>query len=216
MANPYQVQVGPLTLASATNIAQSQSPAAAAITLDGSLVASGVATLDAARRVVITSGGNDTGITFTVIGTNRGGNSQSETVTGASGAAATTTQDFKTVSSVTHTGSVATTVTVGTSAVASTQWCVLDYQGSNPVNVGIAVQVSGTINYTVEYTYDNPNSPYTSTWPTVFSISALAAKTAVLDGSLTAPAYAVRLTANTNTNPAYARMIAIQSGLGGQ
>src|SRR5258707_915484 len=113
MAIPFQATLA-LAVASATNIAASQSPAAGAIVLNGSAVTSGVATLDAARRVIVTSGGNDSAITFTVVGTNRGGNPLSETITGGNIAAASTTQDFKTVSSVTHTGTVAGTVTVGT------------------------------------------------------------------------------------------------------
>ena len=34
---------------------------------------SGIGTLDVARRVIVTSGGNDTGITFTIVGTNAAG-----------------------------------------------------------------------------------------------------------------------------------------------
>src|SRR5262245_48713554 len=117
------VQIAPAN-ASANAIALSQSPAAGAITLNGALVSGGVATLDVPRRVTVTSGGADTGITFTVTGTGRNGAAQSETITGASGGTATTTQDFKTVTGVTHTGSVATTLTIGTSALASSEWMV--------------------------------------------------------------------------------------------
>ena len=96
-----------LAAASATNIAASQSPAAGVITLNGSAVTGGVAVLDAQRRVIVTSGSDDTGITFTVKGTNGAGSQIQETIAGASGAAAATNLDFKTVTSVTHTGSVA-------------------------------------------------------------------------------------------------------------
>ena len=197
--------------ASANNIAQSQSPGAGAITLNGSTVTSGVATLDAARRILLTSGGSDTGITFTIKGTNTFGNPLTETITGGA-VTASTTQDFKTVSSVTHTGSVASTLTVGTSGVGSSPWFILD-RDQNPVNLGIAVVVSGTINFTVEYTYDDPNNPYTGTFPTVFSISALASKAANTDSTFLQPAYAIRLTQNSFTNPGTAKMIAIQSVL---
>lgn len=66
------------------------------------------------RAVQIVSGGNDTGIQFTVNGYDVYGYPMTATVTGASGAAATTLKTFKYISSVTHTGSVAGTVTVGT------------------------------------------------------------------------------------------------------
>jgi hypothetical protein len=212
MALLFKVQLA-LAAAAANNVAASQSPGAGAITLNGSRVSGGVATLDVARRVIVTSGGNDTGITFTVTGTNRSGTPLTETITGASGAAASTTQDFKTVTSVTHTGSVATTVTVGTSGVASSQWYYVDREVS-PVNLGIAVVVAGTINYTVEYTLDDPNNPLTATFPTVFSLLALAAQTTTKDSSITTPITAIRLTQNSFTAPGTATMIVAQAGQG--
>lgn len=195
--------------ASANNIATSQSPGAGAITLNGSTVTSGVATLDAARRVIVTSGGNDSGITFTITGTNFAGNPLTETITGGNIAAAATTQDFKTVSSVTHSGTVAGTVTVGTNGVGSSPWFMID-RDQSPTNISIGVTVTGTINFTVEYTYDDPNAPFSGTFPTVWSISALASKTAATDSTLTAPVFAIRLTQNSFTNPGTASMIAIQ------
>ena len=97
------------TAAAANNISLSQSPGAGAILLNGSLVTSSVATLDVPRCVAITSGSDDSGITFNVTGTDGYGNTQVETITGASGAPGTTNgvKAFKTVTSVTHTGSVA-------------------------------------------------------------------------------------------------------------
>lgn len=101
------------TAAAANNIATSQSPGADAITLDGSLVSGGVATLDVPRCVIITSGSDDTGITFTVTGKDGYGLTQVETLAGTNGAV-TGVKAFKTVSSVAHTGTLAGTVTVGT------------------------------------------------------------------------------------------------------
>lgn len=116
------------TAAAANNISLSQSPGAGAITLNGSLVTSGVATLDVPRCVAITSGSDDSGITFNVIGTDGYGNTQVETITGASGAPGTTNgvKAFKTVTSVTHTGSVAGTLTIGTTTKLGLPFRVLE------------------------------------------------------------------------------------------
>src|SRR6185437_3174379 len=110
-----------LAAASANNIALSQSPAGAGnLTLNGAAVAAGVATLDTQRRVLITSAGTDTGITFTVYGGNQSGSAISETVAGGSlGIPVSTTQDFLTVTRVAASGASASTVTVGTSGVGS-------------------------------------------------------------------------------------------------
>ena len=70
-----------------------------------------------ARNVRITSGGVDTGITFTVSGYDVYGYPMTETITGASGAVASGKKAFKWVTGVTHTGSVASTVTIGTGDV---------------------------------------------------------------------------------------------------
>lgn len=145
-----------LATASANNVALSQSPGAGAITLNGSTVSGGVATLDSQRRIIITSGGNDTGINFTVTGTNSAGFPISDTFAGANGVAQSNL-DFKTVTGVTHTGSVASTITIGTNGVGSSLWQIVNWN-AYPPNISVAVQlVSGAVNFTVEHTYDDPN-----------------------------------------------------------
>jgi hypothetical protein len=200
---------------SANNIAQSQSPGAGAITLNGSTVSGGVATLDIARRILLTSGTSDTGITFTITGTSRYGTPLTETIQGGA-TTAQTTQDFKTVSSVTHTGSVAGTLTIGTSGVVSSEWIAIT-PTANPVNIGIGVVVSGTINYTVEYTYDDLQNPTSGLFPTAWSITSgtLTAKAANGDtgaNPFNFPISALRLTVNSFTNPGNVKMTVIQSG----
>lgn len=214
MGNIFQAKLA-LAAPSANNIAASQTPSGA-----GNLVLTAAALAgtvpDVPRRVLFTPAGAEAGngTVWTVTGTNRTGNIISETVAGVDNpATATTVNDFKTVTQIAVNKAQAGAVTVGTSQIASTAWFVLN-NALTPMNVGIGVVVSGTINYTVEYTYDDPNAPFTGTWPTVFSISALASKTANTDGSLTTPAFAVRLTQNSFTNPGTASIIAIQAGLG--
>lgn len=69
------------------------------------------------RNIRITSGGNDTGITFTVSGYDIYGYPMTATITGASGGIAASTKCFKFVTGITHTGSVASTMSVGTGDV---------------------------------------------------------------------------------------------------
>lgn len=106
---------------------------AAALALDGApgLVAFGVADLSTgntqvsiydptkalSRNVRLTSGGNDTGITFTVSGYDLYGYPMTETITGANAGVAAGVKAFKFITGVTHTGSVATTLTIGTGDV---------------------------------------------------------------------------------------------------
>jgi hypothetical protein len=69
------------------------------------------------RAVRITSGGNDSGINFTVNGYDAYGYPQTQTLAGANAGVVTTTKTFKWITSVTHTGSVASTMSIGTADV---------------------------------------------------------------------------------------------------
>lgn len=155
---PITVSVGPLAAADDNGIAESQTTAGAAnLTLNGALVTGGVAILDKPRRVIVTSGGNDTNITFTITGTTFGGQSVVETITGASGAAASTTVDFLTVTQVRASGATSLGgVIVGTNGVAGSRWVRMDSWAF--AQSAIQVDVSGTVNYTVQTTMDDPNS----------------------------------------------------------
>jgi hypothetical protein len=156
---PIVVTVGPLASASANNIALSQTVTGAAnVTLNGALVTNGVAVLDKPRQVLITNVGNDSGITFTVVGTDRYGASLSQTVTGTSGSTVATTVDYATVTRITTSGSTSISgITVGTNGVAGSEWVRFDEYA--PSNISIQCTVSGTVNYTVQSTLDDPNSP---------------------------------------------------------
>lgn len=120
----------------------------------------GLATMDKARRIIITSGGADTGITFTITGTDVNGSPISEAVTGASGAAASSVLDYKTVTSVVSSGAAASTVKVGTVATggaAASPWVRFDDYAANS-QVSIQCTVTGTANYTVQQTMQDPNA----------------------------------------------------------
>jgi hypothetical protein len=152
---PIVVTAGPLTAASANNIATSQTPGAAgALTLNGSTVVNGVAILDHARRVLITT--TDTTHTFTITGTTPTGTLLTEVVQNA-GTSVQSTLDYLTVTSIVINGAATAAVTVGTNGVASTPWVRLDEW--SPGTVSIQVNVTGTVSYTVQSSNDDPNSP---------------------------------------------------------
>jgi hypothetical protein len=70
-----------------------------------------------ARNIRITSGGVDTGITFTVSGYDLYGYPMTETITGASGGIAAGKKAFKFVTAIVQSGAVASTMSVGTGDV---------------------------------------------------------------------------------------------------
>lgn len=110
-----------------------------------------------ARNVRITSGGNDSGITFTVSGYDVYGYPQTEAIAGANIGVASGKKAFKWVTGVTHTGSVATTVTIGTG----------DVYGfplrADSFGYVYIVWNNGSINASTGFTAADTTSPATST-----------------------------------------------------
>lgn len=162
----------------------------------------GTATLDTDRRVIITSGGNDTGITFAIVGQDSQGNTIGESLTGASGGAAQSALDYYKVLSIKPSGAVATTVTVGTNTVAS-RWVRLDDYAGN-AQVALQCTASGTVNYTVQQTLDDPGwlfsgiTPAQMTWVD-HPDTALVAATATKQGRYDVAPLFCRLTLNSGS-----------------
>jgi hypothetical protein len=163
------------------------------------------------RRVVLAYGGSDAN--FTVVGTNSTGNITTDTIVGASGAGQSNL-DFVTVTSITPVTSGPTGITAGTNGVGSSPWWTTNFYSNNDVNIGLDVEVvSGSVNYTVQHTYDDPNNLQAGTlYPEAFNHPVLSSQNASLDGAYTTPIAAVRVLINSGTGEL--RMRIIQSGIG--
>lgn len=155
---PIVKTVGSLAAASANSICLSQTPAGAGnLTENGALASGGVATIAVPARITITGVGNESAKTFTITGTDHSGNAISETITGPNASTVTSVLTYKTVSSVTISAAAAGAVTVGNAQSGSSPAIALD-PWAFP-QVAIQCSVSGTVNYTVQQTLDNPNDP---------------------------------------------------------
>jgi hypothetical protein len=78
----------------------------------------------------------------------------------------------------------------------------------NPFNVGIGVVTSGTVNYTIQHTFNDPaGSPVWFSHPTLNALAANA------DGNYAFPIRAIRILVNSGTGTATATII--QAGLRG-
>lgn len=152
---PITVTVGPLVAADANGICETQT-GVSTLALDGALVSNGVAVLDAARRVAITSDSVDNDKYFTVVGTSSSGNIQTEVLLGPDTATVYTNLDFKTVTSITASAAVTGNITVGTNDIASSPWVMFDPYAFPQIS--LQCDVTGTVNYTVQQTLDDPNS----------------------------------------------------------
>lgn len=207
------ITVGPLAAASANNIALSQTPSAG-FTLNGTLATGGVATLDTPRRILFTTTADESGKTLTIVGTDGNGSTQTELLTGPNNTTGYTVLDYKTVTSIT-TSATLSAVTVGTNQVASSRWVRLD-EFASPQST-IQVTVSGTVNYTVQQTMQDPNSPTNPVLPYLVNWTDspdpnVVASTATFGSSFTnAPLWA-RVTLNSETGTGSLSAVIAQSG----
>lgn len=203
---PVTVTAGPLTASSANNVALSQSLGSAGpLTINGSLATGGVATLSQPARIGIASAGNDSGITFTISGTNWSGDLISEVVTGANIGTSSSVLDYLTVTSIVGSGATASTVTVGTTGLGASPWIRFDDYAF--AQIGLQFVVTGTVNYSFQQSYDDPND--ITTFPTPIAPSAM---TWDISGS---PYVALTVTATGNlpAAPKFGR-VQINSGTG--
>ena len=88
---------------------------ASALTLNGALIADSVYTTGAniGQIITILSAADDTGVTFTTVGTDANGDALTEVITGVNAATASSTGYFQTVTSITTSGSTTGNVSAG-------------------------------------------------------------------------------------------------------
>ena len=96
--------------------------------------------------------------------------------------------------------------TVSKTGVGSSSSLVMNTDIS-PFNVGFGVIVSGTVNYTVQHTFDDPASGF-STW---FSHPTIASETTNQDGNYAFPVTGIKLLVNSGSGTATLNLI--QAGI---
>ena len=146
---PIQLTTPAFPAADPDFLASSQTPSTAGpLTLNAVVIA-------VPAYVTIKSVADETGKTFTVTGTRPGGGTQSEAIAGGNNATVTTTLTFETVTSVTVSAATAGAIEVGLAQAGYGDWIPLEIYSRNQVST-ISATVSGTINYSIQYTNEDP------------------------------------------------------------
>lgn len=105
---------------------------------------------------------------------------------------------------ITVTTSNASGGAVNSSVVALDPW-------TTPVNVSLGITVTGTVNFTVQYTLDDIQADgWTASTGVWWAISALTSQSASIASILTSPATAVRLVQNSGSGST--SMVVLQAG----
>lgn len=217
-----------LAAADSDGLAQAQSLGAAGnLALNGALVSGGVGTFDVARRLGITSAADDSGLTWTVTGTDRYSNPQTESFAGVDTATAESALDFLTVTAIHGSTATAGNVTAGTTTTGSTPWFPREFNSLGVLGVLIWVTSGNTVTAAFEITWDDVNiqiskPPYgisvepTSDYPpkavpVTGMDSVLATKYATVD----VPHFFFRMTITSGTDPAILQVIETSEVNGG-
>jgi len=189
------------------------------LTINGTLAVAGVATLNTnnfGTKVTIYSTGDLHGINFTIYGTGQYGNSISETLVGPNNATVTSLNYFATVTRVAVDASVSTNVILGNANATASPWFVPNRH--QVANMGIGCQVGGTVNYTVQVTFDDVMNQATSAANQfVFSLpTSLTAQTTSKLDSILFPVGAVRVVLSSSGGAVtdFVKMTIIDSCLG--
>jgi len=141
--------------ADADSIVSAQSlSVSGAITLDGVLVSNGVATLTVPAVLTAYSQASSS-INFVVTGTGPAGQSQVETLAVTASGTITGSLSFATVTGIVASAAAASTISIGNGVPGYTGWLPLDIYTPNQVT-NISAKTSGTVNYSVEYTNEDP------------------------------------------------------------
>lgn len=210
---PVSIDIDPANV-DADGLADGNSSAGATVTLDGALTSGGTFTSSdglGRQLVILDLGAHDqTGATYTITGTDADGTAQIESLAGPGASVSVeTTQYFQTVTSIAIASPVAgSTVDIGTVDEVASKTVRLDYH--NCKMASYSVNVTGTINYSVQELFEDIESIAPQADGLWFPLSALASKTADLASEGTHNATAARLIVNSYTNTAEIQFSAVQ------
>lgn len=192
-------------------IAAAQTTAGAGnLLINGTLASGGVATTDAQRTVGLTSAGNLSAVNFTITGTDQQGRIISEVLAGPNANTVSSVLNYKTVTSIAVSAAVGSNVTADTVATGASQEIPVDLY-VNVFDVTLATEITGVVNYTIQYTFDDVFSgsgPFN--WA---SVAGLQTQTTNQNAVQTQPVRAFRTL--TNSGQGTVKLLVVQAGLAG-
>jgi hypothetical protein len=145
------------------------------------------------RLITLTSVNNLSAINITITGT-LNGVAQTETLAGPNANTVASTKNFSTITSITTNGAI-TAMSVGTGTTGFTNWFTFD-EHTSVANLAVAVNVTGTINYSFQVTLDDVQ---TNATPLCFTpVTTLTGASTDILGNYTAPFLYGRILVNSS------------------
>ena len=160
-----------------------------------------------AHQLSITSAANISALTLTVVGTDVNGAALSEAITGPNATTVESVNYFKTITSITASATLgANTMDIGWVDEVTSITYPIDWR--SPYACNLAVDVTGTINFTAQQTFVNVLAGETAIWS---DITALASKTADTVSTAAVGATAIRIIINSYSSGAELQLYTSQS-----
>ena len=162
----------------------------------------GSVVLTTPQHVTIFSAADDTGVVFTVTGTDRNGVALTEDITGLSAGTALGVKNFASITQVVADGLTAGGAEVGVDGLAESQWLPLNYRGPD-FNVGLGADIStgAVLTYTVQHTFDDVLvAGFAENDAVTFNHDTMTAQTGNSDGNYINPPVATRMAITVHTS----------------
>ena len=83
----------------------------------------------------------------------------------------------------------------------------------SPFNVGFGATITGTVSYSIQHTFDNPQTVASPIWFFHPSTPSGTPVTAALDGNYAFPVAAIRILTSSATNTGTVKLTVIQAGI---
>lgn len=206
---PIQFTTTALAGADTNYIAESQTPLAAG-NLTLTAAAAALVSTEAVPRyglfISIDCAGADAGRTFTVTGTKPGGAVQTEEIAGSNSSQTLSTLYWESVTQIAVDDATAGAVIAGIRQTGATDWLPLDIYTPN-CQTAIQVNVTGTINYSVVYTIEDPFDTSLTQTAIAHPVAGLTGGSTDVSGQATIIMRAVRLLINSGSGTAYVTIV---------
>ena len=166
------------------------------------IYANAVATLDTPRFILFTTSANESAKTLTITGVDANGSTVTELLTAPNATTGASVTSWRSISQISLSATAAGTFTVGTTTTAASPWVRLDEYAD--AQTSVQVLATGTVNYTVQTTNQDPNSPtnpvapYLVTWSSSLDAAAVGASTNISSFFAYSPTFA-RVLLNSGT-----------------
>ncbi len=173
----------------------------AAVTGNVEVGINGIATFTTPQHVTITATSNESGGNFTITGTDRDGDAQTETLVGPNNTTVIGVMNFATVTHIAGFAAAAG-VAAGVDGTCEGRWLPLSTR-TQDFNVGMGASVSSgaVVTYTVQHTFDDVfASNFVESTAVAHNHDTMVGQTGNLDGNYTNPVVAVRMDITAHTS----------------